>query len=142
MCAKNGTPPPLLEHCRLVLMFSPFSTVKSVQAICPIIFYFSSTLKLLVVLSGNGFSQVVNTPSGIIWYRSHGSNAYCREVNPRYGVAMVMRHRVKWFMIHVRAQRLKRERDTPATLLYGQRRIHIGVGTGSTCPSQNSTPYF
>jgi len=64
-----------------------------------------------VSLSGNDLGQVVHThvpvsPSSIIWYQSRAPMSCDRQGNRRSGVALAMRHRLKWF-IHLRAQGLR-----------------------------------
>jgi len=60
-----------------------------------------------VPLSGNNLRQVVHThvpmsPSSI-WYQSKAVMFYIWEGNRRSGVALAMRHRLRWF-IHLRTQ--------------------------------------
>jgi len=70
-----------------------------------------------VRVSGNDRGQVVHahvslSPSSIILYQSPAAMSCDLEGNRRSGVALAMRHRLKWF-IHLRAQGLSKGDENP-----------------------------
>ena len=75
-------------------------------------------------LSGNDFGKLLThvplSPSSIIWYQSCGSDVLrlgTWEGNRRSGVALAMRHRLKWF-IHLRAQGLSKGDEHPTNTVH------------------------
>jgi len=71
-------------------------------------------------MPSNDLGQVIHThvplpPSSIIWYQSQGRDFLGWEGNRRPGVALAIRHRLKWF-IRLRSQGLMVHSHTHALL--------------------------